>query len=93
MVTIGRNTTMENKKNELGNIYSARVSKNGNWLNLTIVTHIDGNEFFITCPVRLRNTIEGKPYANVQDDKATIHDVKVYDDVKQEAPVLDDLPF
>lgn len=52
------------KKNELGSIYGSRVSKNGKWLNLLIVTHVGGQEVRITCPVRLEeNKVEGKPYA------------------------------
>lgn len=54
----------QQKKNELGNIYGSRISKNGNWLNLLIVTHINGQEVRITCPVRFEeNAVEGKPYA------------------------------
>lgn len=90
---------MENKKNELGNFYGCRMSKNGNWLNVTIVTHIDGHETFITCPVRVRNTTEGKPYARVEDGKAIIFNLRVYEDAKKEEqpqaqPIADDdIPF
>lgn len=54
----------EQKKNELGNIYGSRISKNGKWLNLLIVTHVGGQEVRITCPVRMEeNKTEGKPFA------------------------------
>lgn len=54
----------EQKKNELGYIYGSRISKNGKWLNLLIVTHVGGQEVRITCPVRLEeNKVEGKPFA------------------------------
>lgn len=52
---------MEQKKNELGNIYGTRISKNGNWLNLLIVTHINGQEVRITCPVRILKDMDEAP--------------------------------
>lgn len=92
---------MENKKSELGNIYGSRISKNGNWLNLSIITHIEGKEVYITCPVRINNTLSGKPYARVEEGKAAIYEIKVYEDVKQsqeqqqeQQPIADDdIPF
>jgi len=98
----------QQKKNELGNIYGSRVSKNGKWFNLLIVTHIDGREVRITCPVRLEeNAVEGKPYARVEmactsegdhyADKGVIANVPVYEDRKpteEQAKAEDsDLPF
>lgn len=101
---------MENQqkqyKNELGNIYGSRVSKNGNWLNLIIVTTINGELMHITCPVRMEeNGVTGKPYARVEmacdtkgkhyADKAVIADLPIYEDRKEdERPKVDlDLPF
>lgn len=98
----------EQKKNELGNIYGSRISKNGKWLNLLIITHVDGKETRITCPVRLgeKNAIEGKPYAKfhcaklateIDKSKAMLLYIPVYDDVKPskaQAEAEDcDLPF
>lgn len=89
----------EQKKNELGNIYGSRISKNGNWLNLLIVTHVGGQEVRITCPVRITETSE-KPHAEIgtgTQRRATIYGVKVYEDNKpteeQAAAEDSDLPF
>ena len=88
---------MENKKNELGNIYGSRISKNGKWLNLLIVSHIDGREVRITCPVKIKDDYDDivgseKPYAwlemlhdsegNKYIDKASINNLRVYEDKK-----------
>lgn len=98
----------EQKKNELGNIYGSRVSKNGKWLNLLIVSNINGQEVRITCPVRLEdNAVTGKPYARVEmactssgvhyADKAVIADLPIYEDRKpteaQAAAEDCELPF
>ena len=93
----------EQKKNELGNIYGSRISKNGKWLNLLIVTHVGGQEVRITCPVRMdENKVAGKPHAEIGADTGTqrcasICGVKVYEDKKPteaQAKVEDsDLPF
>ena len=90
----------EQKKNELGNIYGSRISKNGKWLNLLIITHVDGKETRITCPVRLKEIhTDGKPYAFVSDgqDCACIMNIALYADVKPskaQAEAEDcDLPF
>lgn len=94
---------MENQqkqyKNELGNIYGSRISKNGNWLNLIIVTTIKGEVTYITCPVRLRDD-EKHPYAFVELDyegapRGKICRLPVYEDRKEaEQPKVDlDLPF
>lgn len=92
----------QNKKNELGNIYGSRISKNGKWLNLLIVTHVNGQEVRITCPVRMdENKEDGKPHAEIDADtdtqRASICDIKVYEDKKPteaQAKVEDsDLPF
>lgn len=86
----------EQKKNELGNIYGSRVSKNGNWLNLLIVTHLGEQEVRITCPVRLAKEYDDvggkKPYARLEKgctadgveyiDKAVIANLPVYEDRK-----------
>ncbi len=89
----------EQKKNELGNIYGSRISKNGKWLNLLIVTHVGGQEVRITCPVRITETSE-KPHAEIGTGTqrcATIYGVKVYEDNKpteeQAAAEDSDLPF
>lgn len=92
---------MENKKNELGNIYGSRISKNGNWLNLLIITHLNGQEVRITCPVRL-NDDGSHAYAFTEldaagDTHASIHRIPVYDDRKPTEEQADeedsDLPF
>ena len=99
----------EQKKNELGNIYGSRVSKNGNWLNLLIVTHVGGQEVRITCPVRMEeNKVEGKPFAKfhlgehplngeLDKTKAMLLYIPVYEDKKPtEAQAVaedSDLPF
>lgn len=91
----------ENKKNELGNIYGSRISKNGKWLNLLIVTHVNGQETRITCPVRMdENKVDGKPHAEIGTGTqrcASICGVKVYEDKKPteaQAKAEDsDLPF
>ena len=86
----------QQKKNELGNIYGSRVSKNGKWLNLLIVTHINGEETRITCPVRIATEYDDvggkKPYARLEigctaegehtADKAVIANLPVYEDRK-----------
>lgn len=85
----------EMKKNELGNIYGTRVSKNGKWLNLLIVTHVDGKETRITCPVRIAADYDGegkKPHARLEKVctaegaeyayKAVIANLPVYEDSK-----------
>lgn len=76
----------EQKKNLLGNIYGSRISKNGKWLNLLIVTHVDGKETRITCPVRLNDDCK-HAYAFTELDaegatSAKICRIPVYDDVK-----------
>ena len=91
----------EIKKNELGNIYGSRVSKNGKWLNLLIVTHANGQEVRITCPVRIAETSD-KPHAEIDADtdtqrRASIYGIKVFEDRKPteaQAKAEDcDLPF
>lgn len=98
---------MENVKNELGNIYGSRISKNGKWLNLIIKATIEGKETFITCPVKLgsEEKSEVKAYAVLcssldEGMHAFINNIKVYQDKKPEEPkkegkpVLDDeCPF
>lgn len=104
---------MENQqkqyKNELGNIYGSRISKNGNWLNLIIVTTIKGEVTYITCPVRITKDYDEqggkKPYAKLETardatglgyiEKAVIANLPVYEDRKEaEQPKVDlDLPF
>ena len=82
---------MEKKeyKYELGNFYGSRVSKNGAWLNLQIVTHINGQEWIITCPVKIAKSLDenhnGKPFAAVGVGKADIMGIKVYEEKKPEA--------
>ena len=98
----------QQKKNDLGNIYGSRVSKNGKWLNLLIVTHVNGQETRITCPIRLEeNAVENKPYARLEMacnaegvryvDKAVIANLPVYEDKKpteaQATAEDSDLPF
>ena len=99
----------DQKKNELGNIYGSRISKNGKWLNLLIVSHIDGREVRITCPVRMEeNKLDGKPIAKfhlgehplngeLDKTKAMILYIPVYEDRKpneaQAAAEDSDLPF
>lgn len=88
----------EQKKNELGNVYGSRVSKNGKWLNLLIVTHADGKELRITCPIRLANNADAdKPVATIEGKKATIANIALYEDKKpseaQAAAEDSDLPF
>ena len=93
---------MENqKKNELGNIYGSRISKNGKWLNLLIVTHLGGQELRITCPVRMNDDCK-HAYAFTELDaegatRASICHIHVYEDRKpseaQAAAEDSDLPF
>ena len=92
----------EQKKNLLGNIYGSRISKNGKWLNLLIVTHVDGKETRITCPVKIGfplEQMEDKKCALVDKAKsqATICYIPLYSDVKPskaQAEAEDcDLPF
>lgn len=91
----------EQKKNELGNIYGSRVSKNGKWLNLLIVSNIGGREVRITCPVRLEDDCK-HPFAFTELDaggatRASICHIPVYEDRKpteaQAAAEDSDLPF
>lgn len=73
----------QQKKNELGNVYGSRVSKNGKWLNLLIVTHIKGEEVRITCPIRMAcNADASKPVASVDGNRAQIDNLPVYEDKK-----------
>lgn len=87
----------EKKKNELGNIYGSRISKNGKWLNLLIVTHVGGQEVRITCPVRILEDMDEdtgkKPHAIVEmgcdsngnrysTGKALIANISIYEDKK-----------
>lgn len=85
---------MENK-NELGHIYGARISKSGKWLNLTIAAEINGEKRFIVCPVRMPcNADATKPVAAVDETRATISGIPVYEDAKQDNEAkADDLPF
>lgn len=85
----------ENKKKLTANIYGSRISKNGKWLNLTIVTHVNDKDVFITCPIRLcelGNPID-KVHAEISTDgkSASIYGVKVYTEKKPEEPKQDDL--
>ena len=91
----------EQKKNELGNIYGSRISKNGKWLNLLIVTHVGGQEVRITCPVRMNDDYK-HAYAFTELDaegatRASICHIPVYEDWKpteeQAAAEDSDLPF
>ena len=95
----------EQKKNEIGNIYGSRISKNGNWLNLLIVTHIDGKAVKITCPIRFDEK-EDKVFAIVKDfedegkqrvKRALILNIPIYEDKKpteqQAKAETIDLPF
>lgn len=91
---------MEEKKqfkNELGHIYGSRISKNGKWLNLSITTIIDGQQWRITCPVRMGcNAEDGKPVAVVEGSRAEISSIPVYQDAKPkqgESADMGDLPF
>lgn len=84
---------MENVKNELGNIYGSRISKNGKWLNLIIKATIEGKETFITCPVRLSD--DGKhPFAcdEAFNGVMAIHNIPLYQDKKPEEPKKEDKP-
>lgn len=90
----------EQKKNELGHIYGSRISKNGNWLNLLIVSNINGQEVRLTCPVRLEHCKdENKPFACLEscNDTAKIYNLPIYTDKKpseaQAAAEDDGLPF
>ena len=90
----------EQKKNELGTIYGSRISKSGKWLNLLIVTHTDGHEVRITCPVRLEQfKDESKPFACLESCNSTakIYNLPIYTDKKpteeQAAAEDSDLPF
>ena len=88
------------EKNELGNIYGSRISQNGKWLNLLIVTHINGKEERITCPVRIADVCEDKPRAEIGEGSqrfAAIYGIKVFEDKKpnEEAAKAEDggIPF
>lgn len=87
---------MENKT-ELGHLYGSRISKNGKWLNLSIVTTINGQTIYITCPIRMvANREYGKPFAQfhyksdteikptmeVDKTKAMLLYIPVYEDRK-----------
>lgn len=84
----------EQTKNELGNIYGSRVSKNGNWLNILIITTHNGEKIKITCPVRIAYD-ERKPHANVEGSHAIIKNIPVYEDVSssKREDTGDELPF
>ena len=92
---------MEEKKNDLGNIYGSRISKNGKWLNLIVA--VKDNK--ITIPIKLGET-QDKPFALVKDietldgenlKRAVVLNIPVYEDKpkqEQEAPKDEDgLPF
>ena len=95
---------MENVKNELGNIYGSRISKNGKWLNLIIKATIEGKETFITCPVKICDIEEanGKPHAVLEYaktyegeryvERANIWEIKVYQDKKPDEPKNEEKP-
>lgn len=87
------------KEYKLGSIYGSRISKNGKWLNLTIVTEVNGEKRFIVCPVRLTDDLK-HPFAFTEHDaegatRATICHIAVYEDStpKQEEPADEDIPF
>lgn len=87
------------KENKLGSIYGSRISKNGKWLNLTIVTEINGEKHFIVCPVRMEEDFK-HPFAFTELDSegathAKICYIPVYEDSKpkQEDPAGEDIPF
>lgn len=88
---------MEEIKSELGHIYGSRISKNGKWLNLIISTNINGENWRITCPVRMEeNQTDGKPFSKfhlksnaeivstmeLDKSKAMILYIPVYEDAK-----------
>lgn len=86
------------KEYKLGSIYGSRISKNGKWLNLTIVTEVNGEKRFIVCPVKMGAPYEGdKPVATILsgDGRAMISQLRVFADEKpkQEEPADDDIPF
>lgn len=93
---------MEQKKNELGRIYGARISKNGNWLNLIIRVGDGENLLFVTCPVRIEEAIEQatepkKPFALIsENERCAIYNIPLYEKKEPEKPKepkADDLPF
>ena len=88
----------EEKKNEVGNIYGARISKNGQWLNLIVATKINGEDVRITCPIRIAEVSE-KPHVvmGLTGKTATIYAIPVYEDKKpkeEPAKIYDgEMPF
>lgn len=87
---------MENKT-ELGHLYGSRISKNGKWLNLSIVTNFNGQNIYITCPVRISEDEDdngnGNPCASLimaqkangerYAESASIDNIPVYADTKK----------
>lgn len=89
---------MEQKKNELGRIYGARISKNGKWLNLIIRVGDGENLLFVTCPVRIEEAVEPtKPFALISNnERCDIYNIPLYEKKEPEKPKepkADDLPF
>lgn len=95
-------------QNELGKIYGSRISKSGKYLNLLIVSTINGKDCLITVPVAMyeQNNDGGKPSAKYHlkalgvydESKAMITYIPVYKDkAKAEEQTLDinndELPF
>lgn len=81
----------------VGHIYGSRVSRNGQWLNLQIVSSYDDKPIGITVPIHIGCDRPDKSYVVIDGDKAVIENVRVYptDQPKKEEPKAfdGDLPF
>lgn len=86
------NTENKPVQNMVGHLYGSRISKNGKWLNVTIVATINGKDEKICVPVRMPcNAKNDKPAAIIDGDRATIVNLPVYDGTKKAEE--DGLPF
>ena len=97
------NTENKPVQNMVGHLYGSRISKNGKWLNVTIVATINGKDEKICVPVRMEsNAKDGKPFAKfhlgehplngeLDKTKAMILCIPVYDGTKKAED--DGLPF
>lgn len=85
------------KDYKLGSIYGSYISRNGKWLNLMIVTNVNGVKSFVCVPVKIEEDYDDiagaeKPYAWLEwlcdgegkrsIDKASVCNLRVYEGSK-----------